>query len=120
MQSDFHHGLLTRIAPHRMRAGQQQRGCVYCHSRMARPKTDSTVLTIRVPVALEKRISREARRRQQTRSQVARAILEAGLGTTGPDLASEARRQSLLVSKLRSERDVLRFIPEIADTTGWR
>jgi hypothetical protein len=87
---------------------------------MARPKTDSTVLTIRVPVALEKRISREARRRRQTRSQVARAILEMGLGPTGPDLASEARRQSLLVSKLRSERDVLRFIAEIADTTGWK
>jgi len=87
---------------------------------MARPKSDSTVLTIRVPVALEKRISREARRRRQTRSQVARAILEAGLGTTGPDLASEARRQSLLVSKLRSERNVLRFIAEIADTTGWK
>jgi hypothetical protein len=85
---------------------------------MARPKSDSTVLTIRVPVALEKRLVREARRRRQTRSQLARAILEAGLGTTGLDLASEARRQSLLVSELPSEREVLQFITELADTTG--
>jgi pilus assembly protein TadC len=87
---------------------------------MARPKSDSTVLTIRVPVALERRLMREARRRRLTRSEVARAVLEAGLGGGAPDFAAEARRQSLLVSKLRSERDVLRFITEIADTTGWK
>ena len=87
---------------------------------MARPKSDSTVLTIRVPVALERRLVREARRRHLTRSEVARAALEAGLGSGAPDFAAEARRQSLLVSKLRSERDVLRFITEIADTTGWK
>lgn len=87
---------------------------------MARPKSDSTVLTIRVPVALERRLVREARRRRVTRSEVARAALEAGLGGGAPDIAAEARRQSLLVSKLRSERDVLRFTAEIADTTGWK
>ena len=89
---------------------------------MARPKSDSTVLTIRVPAALEKRISREARRRRQTRSEVARAAIEAGLGGGGAaaDFAAEARRQSRLVSKSRSEREILRFITEIADTTGWK
>jgi len=87
---------------------------------MARPKSDSTVLTIRVPVALEKRIGREARRRRQTRSQIARAILEAGLDTAGPDLAAEARRQSLLVSRRRSERDTGDFLIGVADTTGWK
>ena len=86
---------------------------------MARPKSDSTVLTIRVPAALERRLAGEARRRRLTRSEVARAALEAGLGG-GADFAAEARRQSLMVSKSRSERDVLRFITEIADTTGWK
>jgi hypothetical protein len=87
---------------------------------MARPKTDTAVLTVRVPAALEKRIAREARRRGQTRSEVARNILEAGLGGGGADFASEARRQSLLASRRRSDRDVLRFMTAIADTTGWR
>lgn len=87
---------------------------------MGRAKSDSTVLTIRVPVALEKRISREARRRRQTRSEVARAALDAGLGGGAAAFAAEARRQSVLVSKRRSEREVLRFITEIADTRGWK
>ena len=87
---------------------------------MARPKTDTAVLMVRVPAALEKRIAREARRRGQTRSEVARNILEAGLGAGGADFASEARRQSLLATRRRSDRDVLRFMTAIADTTGWR
>jgi hypothetical protein len=87
---------------------------------MARPKSDSTVLTIRVPVALERRLAREAHRRRLTRSEVARSALEAGLGGPAENFAAEARRQSLLVSKSRSERDVLRFITEIADTSGWK
>lgn len=87
---------------------------------MARPKTHSTVLTVRVSATLERRIAREARRRRQTRSEVARAILEAGLGTEGADFESEARRQSLFASRRRSDRDALRFMTAIADTTGWR
>lgn len=87
---------------------------------MARPKTDSTVLTVRVPVALEKRLAREARRKQQTRSEIARAILEAGLGPGGSELAREARRQSLLANRQRSDRETLRFMTALADTTGWR
>ena len=90
------------------------------YTTMARPKTDSAVLTIRVPAALEKRLAREARRRRLTRSEVARSALEAGLGDGASDFAAEARRQSLLVSKLPSEREVLRFIMEVADTTGWK
>lgn len=84
---------------------------------MARPKTDSTVLTLRVPVALERRLAREARRRRQTRSEVARAILEAELGDDGSDLLAEARRQSLLVRRRRSERDALDFILHVGDST---
>ena len=87
---------------------------------MARPKTDSAVLTIRVPASLDRRLAREARRRRQTRSEVARAILDAELGAGGTDLRAEARRQSLLVRRRASERDVLTFIADVADTTSRR
>jgi predicted transcriptional regulator len=87
---------------------------------MARPKVDSTVLTIRVPAALDRRLSREARRRRQTRSEVARAILETGLGSNEPDLAAEARRQSLLVRRRASERDAIDFILNVAAATRGR
>lgn len=84
---------------------------------MARPKSDSTVLTIRVPAALDRRLTREARRRRQTRSEVARAILGAELGGGGTDIAADARRQSLLVRRRRSEREALDFLLHVADPT---
>ena len=87
---------------------------------VARPKTDSAVLTIRVPASLDRRLAREARRRRQTRSEVARAILDAELGAGDTDLRAEARRQSLLVRRRASERDALAFILDVADTTRRR
>jgi predicted DNA-binding protein len=87
---------------------------------MAGPPQDSTIVTVRVPAALDRRLSREARRRRQTRSQVVREILESALAPDIFDLAAEARRQSLLVSRRRSERDALRFITDASDTTGWK
>jgi hypothetical protein len=87
---------------------------------MARPKSDSAVLTLRLPAALDRKLAREAHRRRQTRSAVARHLLETGLGSTQPDLAAEARRQSRLVQRRRSERETLRFIADVADVTGWR
>lgn len=87
---------------------------------MARPPSNSTVLTLRVPAALDRRLAREARRRRQTRSEVARAILEATLGGSEPDLAGEARRQSLLVRRRRSEREALDFILNVAVSDSTR
>ena len=87
---------------------------------MARPRTDSTILTIRVPALLDQRLVREARRRRQTRSEVVRAILEAELTSGGADLAAEARRQSLLVRRRASEREAMAFILDVADTTRGR
>jgi hypothetical protein len=87
---------------------------------MARPKTDSRVLTLRVPATLDRKLTREAHRRRQTRSEVARRVLEAGFDTLQPDLVDEARRQSLLVRRRRSERDTLDMIQRLGDKTGWR
>jgi hypothetical protein len=88
---------------------------------MSRPKTDSVVLTVRVPAKVHRYLEREARRRRQTRSDVARSILQERVEGSGePDFRAEARRQSLLVSRRRSERDTLVFLDAIADRRGWK
>jgi hypothetical protein len=86
-------------------------------SLMSRLKIASAVLTIRVPATLERQLTREARRRHRTRSEVVRDILATQLGAKEPDLAAEARRQSRLVSRRRSEREVLEFITAASDDT---
>ena len=109
---------MTRGEPKAPRRPVVSRILVYT---MARAKTDSTVLTIRVPAALDRHLTREARRRRQTRSEVARAILQERFAETDEtDLATEARRQSLLVRRRRSERDALAFAVGTADLRGWR
>lgn len=84
--------------------------------------TATAVLTLRIDADLTRSLAREARRRRKTKSEVAREILAAGLGAAGGNLddpAEEARRQSLLVSRRRSESKTLRFIEHAADTRGW-
>jgi hypothetical protein len=80
------------------------------------------LLTVRIGPSLARALDREALRRRDTRSQVARSILEEGLRRSGPgpDPADEARRQSLLVSRRRSERETIEFVVRAADTRGWR
>ena len=81
----------------------------------------TAVLTIRIDADLTRSLAREARRRRKTKSEVAREILAAGLGAEeGNLIAQEARRQSLLVSRRRSERETLEFIEQTADTQGWK
>ena len=82
----------------------------------------STVMTLRVPREVEKRIEREARRRKRTKSAVLREVIEGAFAGGAPidDPAAEARRQSLLVSGRASEKDALRFIEGAADVRGWR
>ena len=82
----------------------------------------STVLTIRVPVELDRRIARAARRRRSTKSALLREALASAFGDAREqdDPAREARRQSLLVSGRASERDVLDFVERVADDEGWR
>jgi predicted transcriptional regulator len=88
---------------------------------MSRAEKASGMLTIRIDPALTRSLSREARRRHKSKSEVAREILAAGLGAEGGNLiAEEARRQSLLVSGLHSESEILDFIDQTADTQGWK
>jgi predicted DNA-binding protein len=85
------------------------------------PRKTSTVVTLRVSFALSRRIEQEARRRRQTKSEIVRKILEAALATSeAADASDEARRQSLLVSGRRSEKEALRFIEHAGDERGWR
>jgi predicted GNAT superfamily acetyltransferase len=88
---------------------------------MAKPQR-SAVLTLRVPAELGRRIERAARQKRRTRSAVLREALEGAFGEGAPpvDPAREARRQSLLVSGRKSEREALDFIEQIADDEGWR
>lgn len=80
------------------------------------------MLTLRVPRELDRLIEREARRRQRTKSAVLREVIEGAFAGSAPpnDPATEARRQSLLVSRRASEKDTLRFIEGAADVRGWR
>jgi transcriptional regulator of met regulon len=82
----------------------------------------TTVLTLRVPVDLDRRVAQVARRRRRTKSEVLREALHAAFAAepAPDDPAREARRQSLLVSGRTSERDALEFVGRAADTRGWR
>jgi predicted transcriptional regulator len=80
------------------------------------------VLTIRVPLDLDRRIAQAARRRGATKSAVLRETIASAFadGPTPEDPAREARRQSLLVSGRPSEQDALDFLQHAADDRGWR
>lgn len=83
---------------------------------------NTTVLTVRVPVDLDRRIARAARRRRSTKSALLREAIATAFGDApeADDPAREARRQSLLVSGRASERDVLDFVDHVADDERWR
>ena len=80
----------------------------------------SAVLTVRLTPEVERKLAREARRSRRSRSEVARAILEAHLTGASADPAAEARRQSLLASAQDADRDTLDFIEHAGDPRGWK
>jgi hypothetical protein len=81
----------------------------------------STVLTLRVPHELDRRIEQEARRRRRTKSAILRDVLQSAFaGRPAADPVQEARRQSLLVSGRASEREALRFLERAPDVRGWK
>ncbi|MCX6550074.1 MAG: DUF3018 family protein [Acidobacteria bacterium] len=82
----------------------------------------SVVLTLRVPLDLDRRIAQAARRTRRPKSALLREVLHHAFGDAPApdDPAREARRQSLLVSGRESERDALDFIDHVADDRGWQ
>lgn len=88
---------------------------------MSRP-AKSTVLTLRVPLALDRRIEQQARQKRRSKSSILRDVLQSTFGEGPPpvDPAREARRQSLLVSGRKSEREAIAFIEGLRDERGWR
>jgi hypothetical protein len=86
---------------------------------MSKPDASIDVITIRVSRDIARRLASEARRQRRTRSALARAILAEGLGDKPADPLAEARRQSLLVRRRASEREVIRFVADFADLKGW-
>jgi len=80
----------------------------------------SAVVTVRLTRELERRLAGEARRSRRSRSEVARAILEAHLAGPVVDPQAEARRQSLLASAQDADRATLDFIDHAGDSRGWK
>ncbi len=93
---------------------------MYTVYTMKTAKRATSVLTIRVPRSLERRLAAEARRQRRTRSDAARAILEQALLAPVEDPWVAAKRQSLVASRQDADRDTLAFIDAVADERGWR
>jgi metal-responsive CopG/Arc/MetJ family transcriptional regulator len=75
-------------------------------------------VVVRMSKKAIQRLDKAARARGLKRSELVREVLESTLAQS-VDLAEEARRQSLLVSRLKSERDALGFIESALSTDGW-
>ena len=95
-------------------------GRAYTVYTMKPSKEATSVLTIRVPRSLDRRLAAEARRSRRTRSEAARAILEDALNKPTEDPLAAARRQSILASRQDADADTLAFIESIADDRGWK
>jgi metal-responsive CopG/Arc/MetJ family transcriptional regulator len=89
---------------------------------MAAKNVRSSLLTLRIDSRMANSLSREARRRRATRSEVVRSILESALQKehAADPIAEEARRQSLLVRKHRSEKETVEFVDAAADLWDWK
>lgn len=93
---------------------------VYTVYMAGAPTNVSSILTVRLTPEVERRLAREARRSRRSRSEVARAILEAHLAGPATDPDAEARRQSLLASAQDADRETLAFIEHAGDSRGWK
>ena len=84
--------------------------------------SQSRVVTLRVSAALDRRLASEARRQRRTKSDLAREALSTAFGESAAaeDPGREARRQSLLVSSRKSEREAVGFVAAAADHRGWK
>jgi RHH-type transcriptional regulator, rel operon repressor / antitoxin RelB len=76
------------------------------------------MLGIRLEPELERRLEALARQTGKSKSYHAREPIQHYL--TENNLAAEARRQSVSVSRRENEQDALDFIENATDQTGWR
>ena len=75
------------------------------------------MLGIRLEPDLDRRLAALAKQQGKTKSDLARKAIRRYL--MDDDLATESRRQSLLVSGGDGEQSALDFIDEVADLEGW-
>lgn len=78
------------------------------------------ILSVRLPAASNAWLERTARKRQRSKSDLVRDLIEAERQKAQFDVEGEARRQSLLVSRRPSEREALEFANAAADEAGWK
>lgn len=78
----------------------------------------SEVIVVRMSEKAVQRLDAAAHARGIKRSEFVRTILESNLAET-MDLETEARRQSLIVSRRESEKDALDFLENSTSTDGW-
>jgi metal-responsive CopG/Arc/MetJ family transcriptional regulator len=79
----------------------------------------SEVVVVRLSKKTLGKLDRAAHKRGLKRSEFVRQVIESNIGDGG-DLAAEAHRQSLLVSRLDSERGANDLIADTMSTDGWR
>jgi predicted DNA-binding protein len=73
---------------------------------------------IRLEEDLDLKLAAIARQRGLTKSDLVREAISRFLNEN--ELASEARRQSLLANSQKDEEDVMEFIEHTTDLQGWR
>ena len=73
---------------------------------------------IRLEPELDRRLTALARKQGKTKSDLGREAIRRFLLEN--DLVAEARRQSLLVSGAKNERDALDFIESASDFNRWK
>jgi metal-responsive CopG/Arc/MetJ family transcriptional regulator len=79
----------------------------------------SEVVVVRLSKKTLSKLDHAAHKRGLKRSEFVRQVIESNVGDGG-DLAMEAQRQSLLVSRLESEKDANDFIAHATSADGWR
>ena len=78
---------------------------------------ERSVFGIRLEEDLDLKLTAIARQRGLTKSDLVREAISRYLNEN--ELATEARRQSLLASSQKEEEDVMEFIEHTADLQGW-
>ena len=88
-------------------------------NKTSTPTAESQALVVRLSRKTMTRVDRAAKARGLKRSEFVRQVLESSIDAGG-DIAAEARRQSLLVSRSKSEQEYAKFLAAVTSTEGWQ